>query len=400
MFAALFNVILYVLAFMINIYKSRSFNIYTLILLIYCITSILCADYYFNNLGKYELAVFPFIYLFFTLLVFIYPFNNLKFDVRKIKFRNTNPLKILTLIYIVSGVIAVVYGLPKTLSIMSSGEYGELRNQLYSDADSIELYSSTLERLAKNINSYLGTFGIILSFYQLTKPKFSKVFTILLFLSWILPSFLASTLVASRGLVVFLLMKIAVAYIFFKDGIPQNRKKWFWILGTILCVYLFLYLTIVSESRFGADARDSFKFYLGHSMLSFNDNVVTDINKYAGGKYFFRWFIDAFGGNSAINTFDLGLYHVGTSFYTFIGSFYIDFGPIGTLIIAFIISLILKNIAVRNPLQISDISILMYFANYYAQGVFVSAPGSALSWLMAFVVYFILKYAENQKITK
>lgn len=396
MIAAVFNIILYISVLIVYFSKYRRLDIYSFILLLYGITSVLCANYYVDNVDKYELTIIPFVYLLVVLLIFIQPFKGLTFDIRKIHIADTKLIKVLIYIYILSGIITIIYGLPKTMMIMADGDFGALRNELYADSDSIILYENNIERFAKNINSYLSTFGVIISFYQLTKVKIPVLYTVILFISWLTPSFLASTLVASRGLIVFLLIKIAIAYLFFKEAIPVKRKRIFIIAGAIVVGYLVLYTMIVSESRFGDDANDSIKFYLGHSMLAFNDGLVGQIQEYSGGKYFFKWFIDFFGGNSSLDIASLGA-KIGSSFITFIGCFYLDFGPIGTLVLALIISRLLIKVSRKRSLKVSDLSILIYFAIFFAQGVFVVGRGMALSWVMAVVVYYILKFSEYKE---
>ena len=396
MSAVIFNVILYISTLIVYFSRYKRLDIYSFILLLYGLTSILCANYYISNVNKYDLTFFPFIYLFVVLLIFIKPFKGLTFDIAKVHIADTKLIKALVGIYILSGAITIIYGLPKTMMIFVDGDFAALRNTLYVDSDSIVLYENNIERVAKNINSYLSTFGIIISFYQLTKTKIPVLYTVILFFSWVAPGFLASTLVASRGMIVFLLIKVAIAYLFFKGAIPVKRKRILMIAGLVIIGSLILYTMIVSESRFGDDANDSIKFYLGHSMLAFNDGLAGQIQEYSGGKYFFKWFIDFFGGDSSLDISSLGA-KIGSSFITFIGCFYLDFGPIGTFILALIVSRLLIKVARKKTLKISDLSILIYFAIFFSQGVFVVGRGMSLSWVMAVVVYYILKFTEYKE---
>lgn len=396
MFAAVVNILLYISALIIYFKKYKRLDVYLFILLLYGITSVLCVNYYVDNVDEYKLTLVPFIYLFVVLLIFIKPFKGLTFNIKKVHIADTKLIKALIYVYILSGIITIIYGLPKTMMIFVDGDFGALRNELYADADSIILYENSIERLAKNINSYLSVFGVIISFYQLTKVKIPVIYTIVLFISWIAPSFLASTLVASRGMVVFLLIKVAITYLFFKEAIPTKRKRFFMFAGAVVIGYLVLYTMIVSESRFGDAANDSIKFYLGHSMLAFNDGLVGQIQEYSGGKYFFKWFIDFFGGDSSLDISSLGA-KFGSSFITFIGCFYLDFGPIGTFILALIVSRLLIKVSRKKTLKVSDLSILIYFAVFFAQGVFVVERGTFLGWVMSVVVYYMLKFSEYKE---
>ena len=104
-----------------------------------------------------------------------------------------------------------------------------------------------------------------------------------------------------------------------------------------------------------------------------------------------------FGGNSVINLKSLG-YTGGSGFYTFIGDFYIDFGPIGTFLLALVVSIFLRHFTKKANKKLSDLVLIVFFANYFMTGVFVIGSGSALSWIMCGVVYLIVRNAENYSV--
>ena len=93
MSAVIFNVILYISTLIVYFSKYKRLDIYSFILLLYGLTSILCANYYISNVNKYDLTFFPFIYLFVVLLIFIKPFKGLTFDIAKVHIADTKLIK-------------------------------------------------------------------------------------------------------------------------------------------------------------------------------------------------------------------------------------------------------------------------------------------------------------------
>jgi oligosaccharide repeat unit polymerase len=156
----------------------------------------------------------------------------------------------------------------------------------------------------------------------------------------------------------------------------------------------FLYSIAVTVSRFGDNAKgSSLLSYFGHSMLTFNYGLADSIHTYMNGEYFFSWFFDKLGLTQygGVEHSVLGT-HFGTAFYTFVGAWYLDFGPLGTFIIAiifpFIISLCFRY---KKSVDIADIYMFLFYMDYLVMGVFVIGRGNALVWLMAFLIYGIFK---------
>ena len=305
------------------------------------------------------------------------------------------PIRFLTWIYIISGFIAILYTLPDAIELIRSGEWGTLRHMLYAEEGSIQLYHSLPEKLAKNIHSYLNPFGIVICFYLLTQRKKKPFLIISAFTSYIGYAFLSATLIASRGMVINFMLQLFLTFLIFKDVLSIKAKRIVGFIVILLSIPLAMYVIAVSVSRFGEDGSGSSIFnYLGHSMLNFNQGVMGTMHDYANGKYFFEFFINLLGGDSSIDLKALG-YTGGTGFYTFIGDFYIDWGPIGTLFFAVLVSAFLRRFTRKSTIILSDLVIIVFFANYFMNGVFVIGRGSALSWIMCGVVYIIVRFVEN-----
>ena len=396
------NFILYLVVLLPYLKKKKSIDVYVILLSAYTLTALICSFYYISGQKDYtELSLIGFVYLFVCIIILLFPFRNFSVQVDKIKVNENNTIiKSLVYIYAVTGLISIYYTLPETLDLFRSGEWNILRQTLYDDEESVVLYHSQFERIAKNLHSYLNPFGVVMCFYFLSRWKSHKFLTILMFVSWLLNAFLGATLVASRGLIVTLLLQFVMLFFLFKDSISRGIKKALSVIMIILSVPVAFYMTVVSVSRFGEDDAGSSVFaYLGHSMLNFNQNIISSMHDYAGGKYFFNYFISLFGGNPSINLQSLG-YKGGTGFYTIVGDFYFDFGPIGTLTIFVLFSILLCVLMKRKPIRLSNLILIMYFAFYYMRGVFVLGMGTALGMFMCLVVYLIVRTTESTSIKR
>ncbi len=390
------NSLLYLGASFFYWLRYRKFDAYMLILLAFTVTALMCHLYYLNNPDPYKnIELLPFVYLFVVLLIFIHPYRGLDIHISSINIKETRYIKAFTWTVIISGLISLYYTIPEVLELIRSGEWGELRNTLYEDEEDVKLYYSEFERIVKNITGYAHPFIVVMAFYHLSRPKVNKVITTLLFTIWLGNSFFGSMLVASRGMVVISLLEVVLVYLFFKDTIGKKVKKFILIIAIVSLIPVAQYLYDVSISRFGEQEAAYFVFeYLGHSMLNFNENMMVPMYDYADGKYFFNYFLPYFGIDPNINMKDLG-YTGGTGFYTFIGSFYIDFGPTGTVLLAILMLFFINYFASKKKKNITDIMVLVFFAKYYLDGVFVIGRGSALEWLMLFVLCVIIKICEK-----
>lgn len=391
------NALLYVVSLFLHWNRRRMIDSYFLILSAYTLTSLCCAAYLFSYPKEYEgLMLYPFIYLFIVLLIFIAPFKRLDIKADTMNIHNTWMTKALTWVVIIAGILSLYFTIGETKEVISSGEWGALRQQVYQDEESIELYHSFFEKIVKNIVGYMHSFIIVILAYHMSRPKINKTVVTLLLIVWLLNGFFESMLTASRGMVTGMLLEFLLVFALFKRVIPKTIKKTIPVLAVLFLIPVVSYLVAVSVSRFGEDeAGSSVFYYLGHSMLTFNAEMMVPMHDYAGGKYFFKYFLDFLGINSSFNEAALG-YKGGSSFFTFIGSFYMDFGPIGTFLIAAVVCIFLLTITQKKRYKLSDLIIIVYFMNYILSGVFVIGKGSALGFVMLFILCIIINLAERQ----
>ena len=376
--------------------KTRFLTIEMLLVLLYSFTAIMCFVFACQSPKTYpNIELLPFLYLFCTLLIFLQPVSKMSNATQSIVVKNESMLKYIAYFYILLAIFDCATSFAHTEELIQSGMWNELRDQTYTDAESVVLYDNQYQRIAKNLLGYLKPLILPLTFFQLTKPKVNKILLVSLFMSIVAPSFIAAAADASRGMIVNVIVQLIISYLLFRPFIPENRKKYVYYGGIVMCVLFASYLITVTISRFGEeDASDSLYFYVGHSMLAFNDGVFGEMNYYAWGRKFFDFFIDFFGGDSSFNATKAGCTCAGT-FVTFIGSLYMDFGPIGTIIVGLIAAKLMMPFFAKRNLLLSDTVIIIFYSSTIANGIFVSPRGRALSWAMMLLIYFITKKIER-----
>ncbi len=398
LFEASFNAFLYVLTLIIYWVKHKRIDLFFAVFSFFTLVSVLEVYLIFSDNSNYKLSIFNFLYLYICVILFLWPFKHAKFLSNNITVCENKLIKVLLFIFFISGCVSLVYSIPRTILLSNLDNWNEIRNNVYSGED-VEYYSSSLERFTKNVFHYLSPFGIVMAFYQITKNKINILYTISIFFVWIANSYCAATVVASRGMIFIDAVQLVLIYLIFKNQISSKRKKVLFVIASCVIVFIATYMIAVTTSRFGDDAEvDSVLYYLGHSMSTFNQDIMTPIHDYGYGKYFFKWLCPALGFNPELNLNELGCTH-GTAFMTFVGCFYIDFGPFGTILIAVLTSTMLYTFTKKKKYHLSDLIIIAYFASWFLNGALVVGRSQSLIWLMVFVVYFIVRIIEKKKIT-
>lgn len=376
--------------------KHKRLSFYLIILLIYTTTACLCVYNYSLTPYKWnDLGVGGFVYLFCILLIFLYPLRTFEFRDDLITVADNKYLRILAMIYVVICFVNITVSIDKTIELFYSGDWAGVYDDFYADEGNVQLYESLFQKLVKNLSNYLSPFAFVYTFYLLTKSKLPKVLFFFLLLSVVIPSFMSATIVASRGMVMFLALKLLISYLLFSSQIPPKRKRVLFLVAAGLLALFVFYSILVTVSRFGEDeSSNSLIAYFGHSMLSFNDGIFNNLHDFAWGKRVFKWFIDLFGGDSFFSAAKAGATH-GHAFYTFVGGIYIDWGPIGTIVVALIACVFIKRFFEKHILYLSDSIMIVFYVDFLANGIYAYNSGRALVWIMTYIVYLMVKKMEN-----
>lgn len=386
-----FNAIIYVLALLVYWYKRRKIDVGFVLISLYSLVAILGIPLYATTANDWKISLWPYLYMFVVLMLFFRPFF---FDsdslYEKIYVRNYQIINVISILYIVCAFISIYYMWPQAVENLKSGKWGDIRTELYTEG--ITMYAGQTERFVKIFAQYFNIVALVILFYFLTFPNIKPLKIILLAIAVTIPTFLTALLIASRGLLFNLFINFLIVYIIFRKEIPPNVKRLIGIIAFSFLIIILFFSISVTRSRFGeANQSASLLYYFGHSFLRFNYGVADSISSYAGGAYLFDWFINLFNLDSTINYNSLGT-HFGTSFITFVGTLYIDFGPIGTFLIAIVAPwLISRSFRHKETIDFADVFLYIFYLTYLLNGVFIVGKGSALSWLIAILIYRLLK---------
>lgn len=393
-FIVVFNALLYLILLIVYKKKSRGIDSGFVLLSSYSTVAVMCVWNYFREPALWDLSLFPFIYLFIVLLLFFRPFisDNACFA-DKLKVPRLDLLYLFSVLFILFTIIVLYYASPQIMLNLVVGEWRELRGDMA--AGEVSLYNNQFERFANIFTQYLTSFAVVVAFYFLKlRTKWAGRIAYMLIICVFSLSLSSAIKIASRGLIAFSIISLVLGYSIFKKSYTDKIQRRIRIVAFIIIGLSTIYLASVTISRFESnvssdfdDTNSSLIYYFGHSMLVFDNGLMDSIDNYLYGKYMFATDSDIFlkGYDSYLHT------HMSTSFQTFVGNLYMDFGPLITLFIAVLFPSFLLKLKRKKTIDIADLYIYFYYLDFITRGVFVVARGYYLGLLMSFVVYLCLK---------
>ena len=360
-----------------NHYKKAKFSSGLVVILSYLVYGILSFILYSDNyLGKSygELNLFPFIYLFIMLYMFLSPvFKYERSDVMQVCKPNYIIIQVFLLVYSASAIIT----LPSILSHLKEG----LKLLLIDSSAGAELYNESFDNYVVTNNSISGIYGLIaiiyntfsdvakfMFFYYLTLNNKKKIFIILFIITFIIDSLYPLTKGGRTPLVMNLfsiLMAVTLFYPFYSFKIKKELKK----CGLILLIIVSIPFMALTISRFGDRDYGTFGgvlLYVGQAPLNFNTKALDAGGIRNGDRTInlFKQFI--FDGTPRdINEVRMKYRHLkmdDSIFSTYVGDFVLDYGPIGAFIIFLLLFLwFYKSIHIYNKTIHFYSLLLIYF---------------------------------------
>lgn len=391
LYLVILNSLLYFILLCKTWYKQRKITVGIFLLFTYFVISVFCIVNYVNTYYIWDLTLAPFIYLLIVLYLFIKPFLKSDFKMDANLLCNIKIYKLITNLYIVLSLYSCVVYLPIAIDAILNPDWTELYNKAHLEKD-----SNIFTKLA-NLFLHVRYLGIVLFFVFLASHSVGKLYKALLGLMAFLPILLVCITQASRGGILTLIASFAIAYFFMKDFLSVKIRRVIQFFTSIIIPFIIIYILSVTISRFeesnlNIDATSSIVYYLGHSMLIFNYGIVDTINKFSYGAFMFNLPpLNAF----YIDFDDFFGTHFGTDFFTFVGGLYLDFGPIITFIIALVSSCYFGKKIRKKSIDIPDAFLIMTFAMFLFNGVFVVGRGYAIQWLETMLLYLLLKKVQK-----
>lgn len=316
-------------------------NIGSLLLILYTLVFAAAIPLYYgyDKYSDVHVSAFSMVYL--VVLIFIWLLPILIFSTKEYTLSehySIHKFNALSYALIASGILTYAFLLPTGIQNITSPDISFIRNatmkgeiQIYSDSPFVNFIISNL--------SMFYPLSIILFFYSIAFLEMKRMFNVLLFFST--TAFIViSLLYVARGDIVYWALMYVFLYVFFRKYLDSNKRKTI-ILPFVIAVILgIIYFTIISLARFETyDHGPLFGIldYWGQPAINFGD-YFDHFTVFQHGTLNFPYVQRMLGlphREGVVDYFDQAStdtgYYLGV-FYTFIGSFFIDFGRIGTAI--------------------------------------------------------------------
>ena len=383
------NAILYLITLLFYWRKQRRVDYGFVTIAFYLVVAVCCIFEYIAEPYRWQLTAWPFVYLFIANFILFLPlFSSSDKIAAKVYYNqsiNTQGLKIFCGIYTILALITTVCYLPLAWDNLQSGTWALIRESTYEEE--FRLFKSPILNILANLSTHFTIAIIVIYFFLLTQPRVSKAFKTTLLIATITPMVLTALVIAARGHIFTLLFNFLLGFLCFRQYIPKKTKRTLFVWAIVLGGILGLYTIAVTIARFGQESNSSLLYYFGHSMLTFDYGLTVTIDTYGKGAYTFRRFV-----NHVVRDLDWTLgTHFGTSFFTLVGSLYIDFGPLGTMIAVTLLAISVRNLVRKKNLDLADTFIYLFYVSNVLNGALVTAPDLGWRCLLSFLIYIMLK---------
>jgi len=362
----------------------------------YAVISIL----YYNIMGiNYELTLFPYIYLFSMLYLALRPgIEYEKSDVCHIQ----KPRHIIIYLFIVMYGVCTIVTLPSTLNNIGNG----LLTLFSSGSGGLSLYESARNLTVASDNSISGIFGlatifqncfrdfsIFILFYYLSLKEKKKPLVIYLVFVLVI-DIIKSVANGGRTSFMMIIFSVAVAYFMFHNFWSERYRKYMKRIMIALLIVVSVPFFVLTFSRFGRGldterALNSMISYAGMANVNFGQYVL-DANGIRYGDRTINELKRLLGFNVPNSimgvrekysdmTINDGL------FYTFVGDFVLDFGPVIAFGIFLIFSLIFTRYTRSNEHTIPIHRLLLIYFS-----LCICSQGGMYLYYYSFKMFYVV----------
>lgn len=396
------NALLWVVTFVVYQRTRKVFGIGSGLLFLYALISLICVHFYNNPYasGMFEkIAFFPFLYLYLMILLISFPILLLKEErICYIQFPNRILFNVVCIVIIILSCISLPYDIVQIkeglINLILDPEYGkeaymERAEAFVSKSKSNMDILSILGNMARNT-------APVFFMYCLTLEKKSKFVFYGLFVSSALYPLTSISSGARSGLMISV-MNILFLFLFIRNFLPANIKKNIEKKIYMMFVLLIIPFFLVTFSRTGGDLNDTFSAierYASEGFLRFN-NYGLDSNGCRNGDYTIVVFKKILGldpamyYSSRISKYSYMSMNESV-FYTFVGDFTLDYGPIVAFLIFVVISLYFYvALKVRKGHLLFYQYILLYLLIVWCVGYFQFILGRIEGNLQMFTLLFL-----------
>lgn len=379
------NAIAYIIPLILYYKKKRQIDIGFLFYMIFAVSAIGSfwyysqedVDLYYPNI---ELSAFVYLWLMINFCLLPLYQTNLR-KITYIDDRGIAPLLDgLSIMFVVLSLLPIVSLLSKvSLSMFVGNDLGRMYE---SDADKSALYFSGISKYCFALIRRFEDILIILFFYQLSKAK--KNWT-LINAMWLPIGLFVLFKVASgsRGGVMSTFIAFFAMALFLRNTFEQKTFAYIRKIGLVFTSFIILVVSAISISRFffSVSAASSkatldrwISQYLGEGMVRFNDTIWNNDILMNGDQNII--FLKHLLGFDVIENYDTFMMFYEAKlglpvnvFYTFVGDWVLDFGIIGTIVVAVLFYILFKKLLSSyksgvNVLQLTILMIIFHFIGF------------------------------------
>lgn len=412
------NLLFYITASYIN-YRKHGFNIGLYVLLIYTFVASMALLYVNHPMydGEYNerLSLFPFIYLFLTIIMVCTPLRLYDFSKTKKIIPPTSQSLNIVIVFIILVTLlripSLIYNITNNFFLLFVDQ--DLLSDIYQETTSTA--NTGLLTGSFNFISILGNLIddviVFILMYYLTFPKVKKIYVIGLIIAAIVAP-ISGLFSAQRGILVFTILMFIAFYFLFKNMYTGGRSHF---IRTVLFVVLsisILAFTLITISRFTKSyqaegtAGYSLVRYTGIPMLNF-DEYGLDAGGIRNGDRTIPLVKRLLVPDGAYNYHDrLSKYSSmkmqEDTFSTFVGEYTLDFGPIGGFLFLGLFTLFIIYLLPKSKFEIQFyeifpiIIVLRLLVCGWPLSPFADISGN-LSLLFHFVFYIFFKFSKTTK---
>lgn len=394
----MFHLIIVTLFFFFILYKDvkqkkNRLSISVVVVTIYCIS--IALSYAYINIYQlqniaYQIRFIPFACLFcFISLLFFYPF--LQFNEKtkdRILLPNQLVLDVFSYLVIFLSLISIIYFVPIDIKVLTMSNLNDARLEATGNGTNPFIKIGLVNTIA-SCSSSLYNIALILSFIYLSQHK-NKISYILLLSS---SSYIFNVLAyCGRDGVVFWLFSFIGTYILFKDYLLSRQKRVLIKISKIIMAVFIPIFLLISKDRFEGNVINSLISYAGQSYVNFC--LCLDVDYPISASVSFPLIKEIFGLPIANSDNWIIGNTVSWVFGTFIKSFVLNVGIVGTIFVGILCAVIITRMlhVKRHTLRFNELFILYMYFMVISQGVFYfrqCSRGGNLFILISFMLYFL-----------
>lgn len=415
----LYPTFIYFLAFVALfgwLYVKKYSSVPLYIVGIWCVSSFFAILFQLAFDVKYEkLSILPYVFLFICFCISLFP-------IVKCQKRMENALPCVTFglfdkiiwVFILLSLIPFYENLRYVISsygaIDTSGLADMYNDKMYGDGIKVTWLSS-LGMIGNSLDGVFIQLLVFIPFYFLTRKKINKYLLLFSFLP-VLNHFLFQLASSGRGFATQFFLDAVFLILLFRKQIPSTRFKKLKLVSLVVIPCFFLLLSILTlargnSSNKGVETSITVGYYVAKSHLDFNESLW-NIRKHTEGDNSFGFVKDLIGldvpkdKNAYWNYSKTGI--IPSLFYTYIGDWYMDFGPLITIVLFLIWSFVFLKIFVRTKGSESLLPFFLYFIycqiliNGWTINIFKTSGSFRNLLLSIFLLFIIQKLSKKGNI--